>query len=125
MPKAGKIAGIAPLPHYSMPDHSVPPYEVILEELENHEHCLIGSSYFYILEDDQGLCLCRIVYGGGKIYFHEVVDHRQHAISDEDLEESVGDRSGPLALPGHYPISRLVEQKLRILYNGHPAVSAR
>ncbi|OPY32831.1 MAG: hypothetical protein A4E34_02208 [Methanoregula sp. PtaU1.Bin006] len=125
MTKAEKINSIAPLPHYVLPDHSVPPYELILDELQDHEHCLIGTSYFYIMEDEDGRCLCRIVYGGGKIYFHEVVDHRQHAISDEDLDDAVSDGSGELALPGHYPISRLIEQKLRILYNGHPPGPAR
>jgi len=124
MSKVQKKSGVAPVPHYSMPDHSAPPYELILEDLQDHAHCMIGTSYFYIMEDEEGPCLCRIVYGGGRIYFHEIVDHRKHAISDEDLDDAVSDGSGALELPGHYPISRLIEQKLRILYNGHPSVPA-
>jgi hypothetical protein len=117
MPKAKKITGMAPLPQYIMPDESEPDYELILEQLHNYRKSLIGSSYYYIRANDERCCLCRIVHGGGKMFFHEMVDHRKHGISDEDIEESVKLDTGSFTLPGHYHISPHIETKLRVLYD--------
>jgi len=119
MPKAKKTPGMATLPQYpyDMPDESVSLYELILEQLENYRNCMIGSSHFYIRADEKCHCLCRLVHGGGRIFFHEQVDHRNHGISDEDLKDSVRRDSGSFTLPGYYIISPLVEQKLRVLYD--------
>ncbi|HOX35005.1 MAG TPA: hypothetical protein P5217_06025 [Methanoregulaceae archaeon] len=117
MPKAEKRAGMVPVPYYAMPDQSEPPYDMILELLQEYDNSLIGSSYFFIREIDERLCLCRIVHGGGRIFFHERVDHQKHGISDEDLEVAVGRDTGSLALPGYYSVSPHIEQKLRVLYD--------
>jgi hypothetical protein len=117
MPKVKKITGVAPLPQYIMPDESEPEYELILEQLQDYRNSLIGSSFYYIRADDERSCLCRIVHGSGKVFFHEVVDHHKHGISDEDIEESVRRDTGSFTLPGYHSISPHVEQKLRILYD--------
>jgi len=117
MPKVKKISGVAPLPQYIMPDESEPEYELILEQLQDYRNSLIGSSYYYIRATSENGCLCRIVHGGGKIFFHERVDHHKHGISDEDIDESVKRDSGTFSLPGYYPVSPHIEQKLRILYD--------
>jgi hypothetical protein len=117
MPKVKYATGMAPLPQYIMPDGSEPEYELILEQLQNYRKSLIGSSYYYIRADEDRCCLCRIVHGGGKIFFHELVDHHKHGISDADIEESVKQDTGVFTLPGYYPVSPHVEQKLRVLYD--------
>ncbi len=117
MPKAKKTTGIAPVPHYAMPDQSEPPYDLIMELLQDYDNSLIGSSYFFIREIDERLCLCRIVHGAGRIFFHERVDHQKHGISDEDIEVAVGKDTRSLVLPGYHLISPHIEQKLRILYD--------
>jgi hypothetical protein len=115
MPKAEQIGGIQPLPRYVMPDMSEPEYDLILDELRDDGRSSIGSSFFYIKSDNDGCVLCRVIQGAGKIYFHEVVNHLQHGISDEDLELSVKKDPGTFALPGHYHISDLIEKKLHAL----------
>ena len=117
MPKAKKISGMAPLPQYVMPDASEPEYELILEQLQDYHKSLIGSSYYYIRAGDDRSCLCRIEHGGGRIFFHEMVDHHKHGISDEDIEMAIRRDTGTFALPGYYPVSSHIEQKLRILYD--------
>ena len=117
MPKVKNITGLAPLPQYIMPDESEPEYELILEQLQDYRKSMIGSSYYYIRAGDERSCLCRIVHGGGKIFFHELMDHRKHGISDEDIDDSIRRDTGSFSLPGYYPISPHVEQKLRILYD--------
>jgi hypothetical protein len=114
MPKVK--TGIAPLPHYAMPDGLIPPYELILEKVQDYDNYLIGSSYYYIKADDKHCYLCRIVHGGGKIFFHELVDHENHGISEDDIAEAVRLGTGSFSLPDYYPISPHIEQKLRILY---------
>jgi len=116
MPKAKKMSGTQALPRYIMPDASAPDYEAILEQLQEYQHSFVGSSYFYIREDDPTPMLCRIVYGGGKIYFHEVVDHEKHSISDDDIANAIRFDTGALTLPGHHIISPHIEMKLRTLY---------
>jgi hypothetical protein len=117
MPKVKKNTGTAPLPQYIMPDASEPEYEQILEQLQDYRNCLIGSSYYYVRSGDDHCCLCRIVPGGGRIFFHELVDHQKHGISDEDIEDAVRQDNDSFSFPGYFPISPLIEQKLRILYD--------
>ena len=117
MPKAKKVTGVAPIPAYVMPDQSEPPYDLILEQLQDNDNSLIGSSYFYIRKIDDCFCLCRIVHGGGRIFFHEQIDYEKHGISDEDIDQAVEKDKGSLALPDYYLISPHIEQKLRILYD--------
>jgi hypothetical protein len=117
MPKVKKNIGTSALPQYIMPDASEPDYEQILEQLQDYRNSLIGSSYYYVRSDADNCSLCRIVHGGGRIFFHEQVDHQKHGISDEDIEEAVILDNDSLSLPGYYPISPLIEQKLRILYD--------
>ena len=117
MSKVRKISGTAPLPHYIMPDASEPEYPLILEQLQDYRKSLIGTSYYYIRAGDECNYLCRIVHGGGKIFFHELVDHHKHGISDEDIEESVKKDTGTFSLPGLFPVSSHIEQKLRVLYD--------
>ena len=118
MPKVKTISGMDPLPRYIMPDESEPEYGAILEQLQDHRKSQVGSSYYYVRAGDDRCCLCRIVHGGGKVFFHEMVDHHKHGISDEDIEESLKMDTGSFTLPGHYHISPRIEQKLRALY-GH------
>jgi hypothetical protein len=117
MPKVKNVTGLAPLPQYIMPDASEPEYPLILEQLQDYRQSLIGSSYFYIRAGEECNYLCRIVHGGGKVFFHELVDHHKHGISDEDIEESVKMDNGTFTLPGLFPVSPHVEQKLRVLYD--------
>lgn len=113
MTKAQIADGIEPLPRYAMPDKSEPEYSLILDELQDDVHSRIGKSYFYIKEDEHGCMLCRVIHGGGRIYFHEIVDHRQHGISDEDIEFATDQEALPFEIPGHFHISSLMEKKLR------------
>lgn len=115
MPTTKKIGGIEPLPRYIMPDSSVPHYDEILEQLQEYQRSLIGSSYYYIRVEKEQPTLCRIVPGAGKIFFHEIVDHEKHGIDDDDLEEAVSLDEGSFSKPGYHQISSHIETKLRVL----------
>lgn len=115
MSTAQKIGGIEPLPRYIRPDASVPEYDAILEQLQEYHRSLIGSSYYYIRVENDMTCLCRILPGGGKIYFHEIVDHEKHGISEDELEEAVSHDTGSFSTPGYYPVSPHIETKIRVL----------
>ena len=115
MPSVKKAGGIEPLPRYSMPDSSEPDYEEILEQVQEYQTSFIGNSYYYIRTDESYSSLCRIIHGGGRVFFHEIVDHRTHGISDEDLERAICEDFGIFSLPGHHPISPHIEMKLRAL----------
>ncbi|MGA2122418.1 MAG: hypothetical protein ABSG49_10330 [Methanoregula sp.] len=113
MSSVKKTVSIEPLPRYIMPDASVPAYDDILEQLEEYHRSLIGSSYYYIRTENDRKSLCRIMPGGGKIFFHEIVDHEKHGISEDDLEEAVSQGTGSFSTPGYYPVSAHIETKLR------------
>jgi hypothetical protein len=115
MPSAKKICGIEPLPRYVMPDASVPAYDEILVQLQDYHRSFIGSSYYYIRAENGRMSLCRIVPGAGKIFFHEIVDHEKHSISEDDIEEAVSMDPGSFSIPGYYPISAHMESKLRVI----------
>jgi hypothetical protein len=61
------------------------------------------------------MSLCRIVPGAGKIFFHEVVDHEKHGISDDEIEEAVTMDPGVFSIAGYHPVSAHIENKLRVL----------
>jgi hypothetical protein len=103
------------VPRYVMPDASTPDHETILEHLHEHHGSIIGSSYYYISTYAGESRLCRIVYGYGKIYFHETIDHEKHGISDDDIEHAIRLDAGAIGLPGLHLISPHIEIKLRIL----------
>lgn len=108
--------GREPLPRYAMPDGSAPDYGAILERIQYHRSSMIGSSFFYIRARDTGdFCLCRIIPGGEKIFFHEIVDHDRYGISDDDLSDAEKYDNGAFCLPGHIHISPHIEKKLRAL----------
>lgn len=109
------ISGIEPLPHYVMPDGSAPAYEEIMEQLQEYQRSLIGSSYYYIRADDRQCSLCRILPGGGKIFFHEVVDHEKYGITDEEIELAVSRDTDQFSVEGCHPISAHIESKLRVI----------
>lgn len=93
-----------PLPRYAMADGSAPEYEAILEQIQNYRKSMIGRSFFYIhAGDSEQLCLCRIIPGSGKIFFHEIVDHGKYGISDEDMEEAQKVRHRGLYPAGSFP----------------------
>jgi len=104
MSTAQKIGGIEPLPRYIRPDASVPEYDEILAQLQDYHRSFIGSSYYYIRAENDRISLCRILPGGGKIFFHEIVDHEKHGISEDELEESVRFDMGSFSTPGYYPV---------------------
>jgi hypothetical protein len=115
MPTAKNIKGVDPLPRYLMPDASVPDYDQILEQLQDYQRSFIGRSYYYIRADDNCASLCRILPGAGKIFFHEIIDHEKHGISDEDIEAAIKADTGVFSVPGYYPVSSHIETKLRVL----------
>jgi len=117
VPKAKSPNCAEPVPRYINPDHSAPDYDAIIEQLLNCQTSMIGSSYYYIRADENICALCRIIPGGGKVFFHEIVKHEQHGISEDEILESIQQDPGLFTLPGHYHISPHVESKLRALYD--------
>jgi len=115
MAKAKQICGVESVPRYIMTDHSMPNYELILDELHNQGRSQVGSSYFYIKKGNDSCSLCRLLYGGGKIFFHEVIDHDKHGISDDDIDQVIIQGTALAALPDHYFISPHIEMKLHTL----------
>jgi len=113
MSTAQKACGIEPIPRYVRPDASVPEYDAILGQLQEYHRSPIGSSYYYIRVEDDRKFLCRILPGGGKIYFHEIVDHEKYGIAEDELEESVRLDKGSFSTPGYHPVSPNIETKLR------------
>ena len=109
-------SGIEPLSQHMMPDASAPAYDEIMVQIQDYHRCCIGISYYYIWAGKNEAALCRIVPGGGKIFFHEVVDHEKHGITDGDIEEAVRRDPGLFSVPGYYPISIRIENKLRVLF---------
>jgi len=115
MSKAIHICDVEPVPRYLMPDRSAPNYEQIIEQLQNCGNSPIGSSYYYVKVDENWHSLCRIIHGGGKVFFHEVIDHQKYSITDKDIDEVVKPERRISSLPGHYPVSPEIETKLRTL----------
>lgn len=101
-------AGGGPLPRDIMPDRSEPRQEQILSEPEDPRGARIERAFCYIKYDQGGCALCKIIPGGGKICFHEIVEHTKYGISEDDIAESVKTDTGIFSLPGHYQISPVV-----------------
>ncbi|MHB8052358.1 MAG: hypothetical protein ACYDEZ_03540 [Methanoregula sp.] len=112
------ISHIEPLPRYIRPDNAIPEYEEILGELHEYQRSHIGSSYYYIRAENDWTGLCRILPGGGKIYFHEIVDHGKYGITEDELEEAVSIGKGSFSMAGYHPISQHIETKLRGVLDG-------
>jgi len=107
-----------PLPRYATQDGSEPEYGAILEQIQDYRTSTIDSSFFYIqARPAEEACLCRIIPGGGKVFYHEIVDHRKYGISDEDINEALKHDTGAFTLPGHFHISPRIEKKLRAFLN--------
>jgi hypothetical protein len=102
------------VPRYVMPDASVPPCEIILDHLCEHHDICIGSSYYYISAYGKEHMLCRIDYINDKIALHEIIDHEQYGISDDDIDNAIESDTGSPRLPNIYCISPHIETKLRI-----------
>jgi hypothetical protein len=117
MSKQTRDTGIAPLPQYVMPDSSEPPYHRIMVEVSKFDRCQIGTSYFYIRACQDRFDLCRIIHGGGSIFFHELVDCEEHGISEDEMEIAAREDAEFPELPGYFVISPHIEQKLRVLYS--------
>lgn len=113
MAKAQQINCIEPVPRYIMPDRSAPNYGLILEYLQNSQNLPIGQSYYYIIDSDDRRLLCRIIHGGGKIFFHEVIDHEKYSISEKDFDEAMKSGAESSFLPGYYYISSEIGMKLQ------------
>ena len=108
-----KMGNVDLFPWNFGPSASEPDDTTILEHLQDYKASRIGNSYFYIQAGDTGPSLCRIVHGGGKIFFHEVVDHHKQGVSAKELEEAMGLDTDSFTLPGYYPVSHAIEMKLR------------
>jgi hypothetical protein len=117
MSKAKYLNGIEPVPSYIMPDRSAPNYELIIEQLKTGGNSPVGSSYYYIKADDNRCSLCRIIHGGGNVFFHEVIDHEKYSISNKDLDEVVKPGRDMASLPEHYQVSPEIYAKLRTMPN--------
>ncbi len=104
-------SGKEPLPRYTMADGSAPEYEAILQQIQNYHISMIGRSFYYIhAGQTDELSLCRIIPSGGKIYFHEIVDHRKFGISDDDMEEASKFTTGVFTVRGIF-LSRLPSKR--------------
>ena len=89
--------------------------DILFNHLYEYRKSLIGSSHYFIKVEKGCIFLCRIIYAGGKMYFSEIVNHREYGISDTEIEEAVGINCHNLCLPDHYHISPHIEKKLRAL----------
>lgn len=90
----------------------------VLDVLEEHRKAMVKGAFYYIRSEPSGpeeYILYRIVHGGGRVFFQEQVEHREHGISDEDLMCAVRHSTVDLGIPGHYHISPHIEKKLRSL----------
>ena len=76
---------------------------------------LVGGHYYFIEVTEECTTLCRAPHHARDEIRHEVIDHLQHGISDEDLEHAVRMRKGHGFPPGYYEISDHIERKLRAL----------
>jgi hypothetical protein len=66
--KAKKMGGIEPLPRYIIQETFVPASDEIMEQLQEYDRSLIGTSYYYIRVEDKYAYLFRILHGAGKFF---------------------------------------------------------
>jgi len=76
---------------------------------------LVGGHYYFIRVREECVALCRVPHLEAGRFAHEVLDHRQHGISDDDLEHAIRMKVGHGFQPGYYEISDHIEKKLRAL----------
>ena len=76
---------------------------------------LVGGHYYFIRVREECVTLCRVPHLAAERSVHEVMDHRQHGISDDDLEHAIRMKMGHGFQPGYYEISDHIEKKLRAL----------
>jgi hypothetical protein len=104
-PHSGKIRDLARI-------------DEVLDVMEEHRNALVKGAFYYIRSEPskpEEFFLCRIVHGGGRVFFQEQVEHCEHGISDDDLMYAVRHSTVDLGIPGHYHISPHIEKKLRTL----------
>lgn len=89
--------------------------DVLFKRLYEYRKSLIGSSHYYIKVEQGCSTLCRLIHGGGGLYFSEIVNHEKYGISDKDIDEAVTLNCHILCLADHYHISPHIEKKLRAL----------
>ncbi|MGA2934291.1 MAG: hypothetical protein ABSD81_03960 [Methanomicrobiales archaeon] len=76
---------------------------------------MVGGHYYFIQVREECAMLCRVPLFAQERIRHEVMDHIQHGISDDDLCHAIGVRGGNAPPPGFYEISDHIERKLRAL----------
>jgi len=76
---------------------------------------LVGGHYYFIRVKEEYATLCRVPLSAPDIARHEVMDHIQHGISDDDLLHALRVLGAHTSQPGCYRISGHIEGKLRAL----------
>ena len=107
-----------PVPRYVMPDGSAPDYYHILQHMQKFHTPLIGNSYFYLRKSKETTNLCRIIPGGGQIFFHEFVDPSRYGISEGEIASALQENRGSKNNDGYYPVPAGIELKLRMQFSG-------
>ncbi len=90
-------------------------YSGTIEWLVDRRESFIGSSYYYIREDQDQCVLCCLSITGGCLYSVDVIDHIGYGISNEDIDEAVRMTEEDPVIPGHFHIDIHIENKLRTL----------
>jgi len=86
-----------------------------LESMGGDPRTAIGDSCYYITVLDNAAHLCRQPRERSRRGDLEVMDHENHGISTDDLEDAVRKAAGDHLVEGHYSISVHIEKKLRSL----------
>ncbi|HTY14545.1 MAG TPA: hypothetical protein VMC42_02455 [Methanoregulaceae archaeon] len=90
-------------------------YSGIIEWLLDRQESFIGSSYYYIREEQEGCVLCCLSITGGCLYSVDVIDHIGYGITGEDIDDAIRNTSCDPEIPGHFHINIHIEHKLRTL----------
>lgn len=90
-------------------------YSGIIEWLLGRQESFIGSSYYYIREEQDEYVLCCLSVTGGYLYSLDVIDHAGLGISGNDIDDAVRMAECDSVIPGHFHIDVLIENKLRTL----------
>ena len=85
----------------------------IVEWLLGRQESFIGSSYYYIREDDCQCVLCCLSITGGCLYSVDITDHTAYGISADDIDDAIRKTGGSPGIPGHHHIDIHIERKLR------------
>jgi len=84
-------------------------------DVRGEVRALVGGHFYFIQVREEITLLCRVPHLAGDRPVREVLDHRQHGITDDDLEHAIRMKAGHGAGPGYYEISDHIERKLRAL----------